>query len=142
MTRQTREEKNKVARDNRAAKWFNTYTNYKATIIYLFQQCEEHHHTHDWLLIVREQRILNYWGKWPNWVRDKLDGVWDACHDILWAKLTICYRHPDTGVLWEAKDLLQDGFGSRLTDCYMCWLTEDGFVPFCGGPKETKDEIR
>lgn len=105
------------------------YQNMKGSIIHAFDRAKSEHWDSDRLLRHRNEWIFNDFHKrLPRWVKYKLEGVWDACHDLFWRELLVCYPHPDSGVLTTYEDLEKANVDmSRLdTDaCRMCFQTED-----------------
>lgn len=130
---QTREERNKVQRDNRFAKWHNRYNNIRARIIHTFDRVQKEFWTSDQLLDYRNKWIFDdVYTKLPGWVKDRLTGVWDTCNDLLWRQLHVTYPHPDTGARMRYDDLPDSVDKSRLggDTCKMCFWVDGKLHPY------------
>lgn len=130
---QTKEERNKQRREDRFARQHNSYQNTRWQIIHAFDKAQKEFWTHEKLLDYRNEWILNDSYKLlPDWVVERLVGVWDTCHDLLWRQLHVCYIHPDTGVLTRYVDFENSVDNARIDteSCKMCFYVDGKLHPF------------
>lgn len=122
---QTKEEKNKVARDNRAARQHNQYRGLLCRYVRLWTDAWENRLPHAKILEVRA--TISHAGL-PGWMCERLQGVSDAMFEQHYNRLVLCYAHPDTGELRPVRELIDAGLASRLdtNTCCNCYPAIDG----------------
>src|SRR3990172_670732 len=86
--------RNKAERDSRFSKLHHAYNGYKSQIISLFDRAVKEHLSWGTMLDYRRDWIYgpNY-KSLPEWVKHKIEGVWDTCVDLHYRHLTVCYPH-------------------------------------------------
>lgn len=115
--------------DLRFQKHSQQYQSRLASIQDIWARAKHDKLSHDAILKLRKERILDYQDGLPLWIVYQLTGAWDVCQSLAYRlDLVFCYAHPDTGTITDASELCHDGFASRIDmkTGHHYWKNDDG----------------